>query len=92
MLIDSSVVINLPHDGEFRVKKRQDAAEIKPVEKSGKSDDPDLDISRDKITEKTPEIRRFDAGEIYNKYGEIGQERNGEGETEIKPKSIDLIV
>lgn len=92
MVIDSSVVINLPNDGEFRVKKRQDAAEIKPVEQSGKSDDPELDISRDKITEKTPETRRFDTGEIYNKYGEIGYERNGDGETEIKPKTIDVIV
>jgi len=92
MVIDSSVVINLPHDGEFRVKKRQDTAEIKPVEKSGKSDDPELDISRDKITEKNPEVRRFDAGEIYNKYGEIGHEKKREEETEIKYKTIDVIV
>jgi hypothetical protein len=92
MVIDSSVVINLPHDGEFRVKKRQEASEIKPVETSGKGDEPELDISRDKITEKTPEVRSFDAGEIYNKYGEIGNGGNGDDEAQMKTKSIDVII
>ena len=89
MVIDSSAVVNLPHDGEFRAKKKQDTAEIKPVETSGKGDEPELDISRDKITEKTPEVRRFDAGEIYNKYGEIS---NGDDEGQMKTTSIDVIV
>ena len=90
MVIDSSAVINLPHDGEFRIKKRQDAEEIKPVEKSGNSDEPELDISRDKITEKTPETRRFDAGDLYNKYGEIDSDRDKD--TEMMTKTIDVIV
>ena len=90
MLIDSSVVINLPHDGEFRIKKRQNADEIKPVERSGKGDEPELDIKKDKITEKNPDARRFDAGEIYNKYGEV--DRDGNEDTETKAKNIDVVV
>ena len=90
MIIDSSVVINLPHDGEFRVKKRQNAEEIKPVERSGKGDEPELDISRDKITEKTTDTRHIDAGALYNKYGEVDQA--GDEELEIKAKNIDVIV
>ena len=90
MLIDSSVVINLPHDGEFRAKKREGPEEIKPVERSGHGDEPELDINRDKITEKTPETRSFDAGDIYNKYGEVGRDRNEN--TEVKAKTIDVVV
>ncbi|MBN2419681.1 MAG: hypothetical protein JXL81_09880 [Deltaproteobacteria bacterium] len=92
MVIDSSVVINLPHDGEFRVKKREGPEEIRPVEKSGDGDKPELDIGKDKITGKTPETRRFDAGELYNKYGEIDRERNREDNTGIKANTIDVIV
>lgn len=92
MLIDSSAVINLPNDGEFRAKKRQNAEEIKPVEKSGNSDEPELDNNRDKITEKTPDTRRFDTGDIYNKYGEVGRERERDDNTEVKAKTIDVIV
>ena len=90
MLIDSSIVINLPSDGEFRAKKREGPEEIKPVEKSGNGYEPELDIKRDKITEKTPETRRFDAGDIYNKYGEVDRDRNED--TEVKVKAIDLVV
>ncbi len=90
MVIDPSVVINLPHDGEFRAKKRAGPEEIKPVEKSGDSDEPELDISRDKITEKTPEIRRFDAGDLYNKYGEIDRDRDENAG--MKANTIDVIV
>jgi hypothetical protein len=90
MFIDSSVVINLPHDGEFKVKKREGVEDIKPVEKSGDSDEPDLDVDRDKITEKAPETRRFDTGELYNKYGAIDRERDGN--TEMKAKNIDVII
>ena len=92
MVIDSSVVINLPHDGEFKVKKREGPEEIKPVEKSGDSDEPELDISRDKITEKSPETRRFDTGELYNKYGEIDRDRNSDSNVEEKVNSINVIV
>jgi hypothetical protein len=92
MVIDSSVVINLPHDGEFRAKKRDGPAEIKPVEKSGNSDEPELDISRDRITEKAPETRRFDAGNLYNKYGEIDRDRSGNENAVMQEDTIDVIV
>ena len=45
MVIDSSVVINLPGDGEFRAKKRDGPEKIKPVETSGNSYEPELDIN-----------------------------------------------
>ena len=92
MVIDSSVVINSPHDGEFRAKKREGPEEIKPVEKSGNSDGPELDISRDKITEKTPETRSFDTGDLYNKYGEIDRDSNGDENAATKAITIDVIV
>lgn len=92
MVIDSSVVINNPHEGEFRVKKREDAEKIKPVEGSGKSDVPELDIDKDKVKEKTPETRRFDTGEIYKKNGEIDREWNREENSGMKAKTIDLLV
>jgi len=92
MLIDSSVVINLPHDGDFRTKRKEGSEDVRPVEKSGNSDEAELDISRDKITEKTPETWRFDAGTIYNKYGELDRDSNREEDTEMSIKSIDVIV
>ena len=92
MVIDSSVVINVPHDGDFRTKKKEGSEDVRPVEKSGDSDKSELDISRDKITEKTPETRRFDAGTIYNKYGELDQDSNREENAEMSKKTIDVIV
>ena len=92
MVIDSSAVINLPGDGEFRTKKRDGPAKIKPVETSGNSYEPELDISRDKITEKAPETRRFDAGDIYNRYGELDRERSEEQSANVEADTIDVIV
>ena len=90
MVIDSSVVINHHNDGELRAKKRDGPSEIKPVEKSGSSDEPELDIRRDKITEKPPETRRFDTGDLYNKYGSIDRERYEN--TEMNARTIDVII
>ena len=88
MVIDSSVVIINPHDGELRIKKREDAEKIKPVEGSGKSDDPELNFDKDKIKEKKPGLNRFDVGTVYNKNGVIDQGEN----KRMKAKTIDLLV
>ena len=88
MVIDSSVVIINPHDGELRIKKREDAEKIKPVEGSGKSDDPELNFDKDKIKEKKPGPHRFNVGTVYTKNGEIDQSEN----MGMKAKTIDLIV
>ena len=92
MVIDSSVVINLPHDGDFRIKKKEGSEGVRPVEKSGDSDKSELDISRDQIAEKTPETRRFDAGTIYNKYGEPDRDNSREKDTEMGKTTINIIV
>ena len=92
MVIDSSIVVNNPHDGEFRVKKREDAEKIKPVEDAGNSDEPELNIEKDKITEKSHEKRYFDTGDIYNKNGEIDQEWKRDENKEMKAQTIDLLV
>ena len=92
MVIDSSVVINNPHDGEFRIKKRDDAEKIKPVEKSGSSNDSENNMEKDKIKEKRLETRRFGIGDMYNKNGGIERERNGNENTGMKATSIDLLV
>ena len=69
-------------------KRKEGSEDARPVEKSGDSDKSDLDISRDKITEKTPETRRFDAGIVYNKYGELDRESSREEDTEMGKKTL----
>ena len=88
MVIDSSVVIINPHEGELRIKKREDTEKIKPVEGSGKSDDPELNFDKDKIKEKKPGPQRFDVGTVYNKNGAIDQGEN----KGMKAKKVDLLV
>jgi hypothetical protein len=92
MVIDSSVVINNPHDGDFRIKKREDAEKIKPVERSGSSNESENNMEKDKIKEKRHETRRFGIGDMYNKNGAIERERNGNENTGMKATSIDLLV
>ncbi|MBN1903760.1 MAG: hypothetical protein JW927_01550 [Deltaproteobacteria bacterium] len=88
MIIDSSVVINNPGEGEFKVRKKDGPDKIKPVEKSGGSEEAKLNNNRDKITEKNPDTRRFDTGTLYNKYGEPDRDDNAGA----KPKPIDVVV
>jgi hypothetical protein len=88
MFIDSSIVVNNPIEGEFKVKKKDPVDKIKPVEKSGSSEEAELNNNRDKITEKTPDTRRFDTGILYNKYGETDRDENAG----IKPKPISVVV
>ena len=92
MVIDSSVVI-LPNEGEFKVKKKEAAEEIRPVETSGRNDGAELDLKRDKITEKTPEQRNFDTGYMYNKNGNLNNDESGNQDpTGMNLKSIDVVV
>jgi hypothetical protein len=88
MFIDSSIVVNNPIEGEFKVKKKELIDKIKPVENSGNSEEVELNNNRDKITEKTPDTRRFDTGPLYNKYGETDRDENAG----IKPRSISVVV
>ena len=92
MVIDSSVVIHNPHDGDLKIKKREDTEKIKPVEGSGKSDNPELDFEKDKIKEKTIQSHRFDVGAIYNKNGEIDGGWDNDEKTGMKAKTIDILV
>jgi hypothetical protein len=88
MFIDSSVVVINPVEGEFKVKKRDEINKIKPVENSGSSEEMELNNNRDKITEKTPDTRRFDTGTIYNKYGETDRDENAK----INTKPVSVVV
>jgi hypothetical protein len=88
MFIDSSVVVNNPIEGEFKVRKKDAFDKIKPVEKSGNSGESELNNNRDKITEKTPNTRLFDTGPLYNKYGETDRDENAG----VKPKPISVVV
>jgi hypothetical protein len=88
MVIDYSAVVNNPNEGEFKVKKKDPIEKIKPVEKSGNSEEAELNNNRDKITEKTPDTRLFDTGPLYNKYGETDRDENAG----IKPRPISVVV
>ncbi len=90
MVIDSSAVIINPNEGEFRIKKREEVENIKPVEGSGKSDGSELNIDKDKIKEKTAGSRRFNTGDIYNKSG--GIDRESDKKIHMKAKTVDLLV
>ncbi len=93
MVIDSSAVVILPNEGEFKAKKKETPAEIKPVETSGKNTGSELDLKRDKITEKTPEQRNFDVGSMYSKNGSLNNDASGsQGTGGMSFKSIDVIV
>lgn len=92
MVIDSSAAFNITHDGDFKVKKSEEVQEIKPVEGLGNSNESALDIDRDRVTEKKPETRQFDTGDMYKQNGEIDREGNQDKNTEINAKTIDMVI
>jgi len=92
MVIDSSAVINIAYDGDLKVKKKEEGQEIKPVDGSGSGSEPELNINKDQITEKTPEARKLDTGDIYKQNGEIKDEENSGKNQEMKAKTIDIVI
>ena len=88
MLIDSSIVVMNPVEGDFKARKKGELGQIKPVENAGKGKEAELKNDRDKITEKKPDTRRFDTGALYNKYGEPDRDENDE----VKQKPVNVVV
>lgn len=92
MVIDSSTIINVLFENESRIKKAEDSQKIKPVDNAGGGREPELNISKDKVTEKRPDLRRFDTGDIYKQNGDIKNEDTLDHNPGIKTKSIDIVI
>lgn len=92
MVIDSSAVVNLPYDSDIKVKKKENAQKVKPVDDPGKGNEPELNINKDKVTKKTPEMRKFDTGEIYNQNGSLKDNGDLFKDQEVKEKTVDIVI
>ncbi len=71
MIIDSSVVINIPQDTDFKTRRKAETENIKPVEDTGNSNKTELDFNKDRVEDEKASARKRERGDIYGNRGEL---------------------
>jgi hypothetical protein len=92
MIIDSSVVINTPQETDYKIKKKDETEDIKPVEDSNNGKRAELDFNKDRIEDNQTETMARDTGAIYGNKGEIQYERLNSKPPGSEGDNIDIIV
>ena len=92
MIIDSSVVINIPHETDYKIKKKEETEDIKPVEDSNNSNRAKLDFNKDRIENKKKGATERDTGSIYGNKGELQSEDLNTRPPGFEDINVDILV
>jgi hypothetical protein len=91
MIIDSSLVVTVPHDTDYRTKKKDEAEHIKPVEDTGEGQKTEPDSGRERvIMHRKPAARG--RGDLYGSSGDLLKDASDSGSPEYNEVSIDIFV
>lgn len=92
MIIDASASINMPQDIYNKSKKKDESEEIKPIEQSSESNNPELDFNKDKAITAQDDVGVSTTGDIYSNKGELVQKMEARENSPDENVNVDIFM
>ena len=96
MIIDTHASMLIPQEMDIRIRKKNEAQDLRPIEDTGNSNSPELDFNKEEPTEVNSPDTPIEAGDIrediYSARGKLSRESEIGKDNDYDNRNIDIIV
>lgn len=92
MIIDPLMIVNAPNDHDYRIKKKEETEDVKPVLDTNGGNKSELDFKKDRVGEERAITRSGNTGAVYGNRGELRGETSGSGFSGREGLNVDIVV